>query len=333
MSISFGLSGSGISNYQLGADAWGFLLGMCRRAEEQGFDAYYVADHLIPVSGRDPHGECIEAWTILAGLAAATEKIRLGTMVTGATYRPPAVLAKMATMVDIVSGGRLEFGIGTGWSRNDHEPFGIAFPPFAERVAALDEQLAATKMLWTERTTTFDGRFISMKDAAHEPKPVQKPHPPILIGGSSDRTLRVAARHADIWNGLGTPGYVAQRLATLDGLCAEEGRDPTEIRRTWWTPLKLTDDEAEAEAYVAEQVANMRATTPTENLRHRYATSDASLEENTRDAMLVGTPEQVCRQIRGFIDLGIDGIILHTPPYEPAELARFAREVIPEFRS
>ncbi|MBW2501142.1 MAG: TIGR03560 family F420-dependent LLM class oxidoreductase [Deltaproteobacteria bacterium] len=333
MSITFGLSGSGISDYQLGSGSWDFLLDMCRRAEDQGFDTYYVADHLNPVSGRDPYGECVEAWTMLAALAAATKRIRLGTMVTGATYRHPAVLAKMATMVDIVSGGRLEFGIGTGWSRGDHDPFGIPFPPFADRVAALDEQLAATKLLWTERNTTFSGKYVSMKDAAHEPKPCQKPHPPILIGGSSDRTLRVAARHADIWNGLGTPAYVAERMTTLDRLCTEEGRNPADVRRTWWTPLKLTDDEAEADAYVEAQVANMRATTPTENLRHRYATSDASLEENTRNAMLVGTPAQVRKQIEGFLDRGINGIILHTPPYEPDELARFAREVIPEFRN
>ena len=332
MSISFRLAGSGIADYQLGSGSWEYLRDMCLRAEELGFDAYYVADHLTPVSGREPHGDCIEAWTILASLAAATKTIRLGTMVTGVTYRYPAVLAKMATMVDIVSGGRLEFGVGTGWSRDDHDPFGIPFPPFADRVAALDEHLAATKLLWTQRDTTFEGQYVSMKDAAHEPKPVQKPHPPILIGGSSDRTLRVAARHADIWNGLGTPAYVEGRLATLDSLCAEEGRDPTEIRRTWWTPLKLTDDEAEANAYVAKQVASMRATTKVENLRHRYATSDASLEENTRGAMLVGTPAQIQQQIQRFVDLGINGIILHTPPYEPEELTRFMNEVAPAFR-
>jgi F420-dependent oxidoreductase-like protein len=332
MSIRFGLSGSGIADYQLGSGSWEFLRDMCLQAEAQGFDAYYVADHLSPVSGRDPHGECIEAWTILAGLAAVTERIRLGTLVTGATYRHPAVLAKMATMVDIMSGGRLEFGIGTGWSRGDHDPFGIPFPSFGDRVAALDEQLASTKLLWTQRDTTFSGQYVSMSGAAHEPKPIQKPHPPILIGGSSDRTLRVAARHADIWNGLGTPAYVAERLATLDRLCAEEGRDPAEIRRTWWTPLKLTNDKAEANAYVAEQVAAMRATTKVENLRHRYATSDVSLEENTRSAMLVGTPAQIQKQIERLLDLGISGIILHTPPYEPEELERFAREVAPAFR-
>jgi alkanesulfonate monooxygenase SsuD/methylene tetrahydromethanopterin reductase-like flavin-dependent oxidoreductase (luciferase family) len=121
-------------------------------------------------------------------------------------------------------------------------------------------------------------------------------------------------------------------LATLDRLCAEQGRDPAEIRRTWWTPLKLTDDRAEANAYVAEQVASMRATTATENLRHRYATSDASLEENTRNAMLVGTPAQIQKQIQGLLDLGITGIIIHTPPYEPDELARFIKEVAPAFR-
>ena len=332
MSISFGLAGSGIADYQLGSESWNFLRDMCLRAEEQGFDTYYVADHLTPVSGRDPYGECVEAWTMLASLAAATKTIRLGTMVTGASYRHPAVLAKMATMVDIVSGGRLVFGIGTGWSRGDHDPFGIPFPPFADRVAALDEHLAATKLLWTERNTTFSGQYVSMKDAAHEPKPVQKPHPPILIGGSSDRTLRVAARHADIWNGLGTPAYVAERLATLDRLCAEEGRDPSEIRRTWWAQIKLTDNEADANAYVDAQVASMRATTKTENLRHRYATPDVSLEENTRSAMLVGTPEQIRQQIQRFLDIGINGIILHTPPYEPEELARFTEEVIPAFR-
>ncbi len=330
--ITFGLSGSVVAEFHLGSKSWDFVLEMCRFVEDLGFDTYYASDHLLPVAGRNRHGDQLEAWTLLAGLAAATRRIRLGTMVTGATYRHPAVLAKMATMVDIISGGRLDFGIGTGWSRLDHDPYGIPFPAFKDRLAALDEHLIATKMLFTQRETTFQGQHVSMTQAPLEPKPVQKPHPPILIGGSSDGLLRLVARHADIWNGLGTPQFVAGRLALLDGLCAEEGRDSAAIHRTWWTALKLTDDETAAGAYIATQVAAMKATTPEENLRHKYMTSDVSLEENTRNAMLVGTAEQVRRQIQERIDLGIGGFVIHSPPYEPSELERFAKEVIPAFR-
>lgn len=194
--------------------------------EHPAFDHAWLFDHYAPIYS-DVNGPCLEGWTTLAALAAETSRIRLGLMVTGNTYRHPAVLASIAATVDIISKGRLDIGIGAGWNEYEHASMGIPLYAPGERIRRLDEACQIIKQLFTQDLTTFDGRYYQLKDARREPKPVQKPHPPLLIGGSGEQlTLRVVAKHANIWNFVAGPVEEFQRkLGILQQHCAAVGRD------------------------------------------------------------------------------------------------------------
>jgi F420-dependent oxidoreductase-like protein len=204
-----------------------------RVADEAGFDSLWNMDHIATIGG-DPTGDIFEAWTLLAGMAEATSRVRIGCMVTGNTYRHPGVLAKMAVTVDHLSGGRLEFGLGAAWAENEHTMFDLQFGTAGERLDRLEEACRVIRSLWTEPRTTFEGRHYRVTDAIAEPKPVQQPYPPIWIGGSGRRrTLQITAEHADVWNSAGDgPEDFADLSRVLDEHCAAVGRDPAEIRRT-----------------------------------------------------------------------------------------------------
>jgi alkanesulfonate monooxygenase SsuD/methylene tetrahydromethanopterin reductase-like flavin-dependent oxidoreductase (luciferase family) len=204
----------------------------------------WLFDHLLPIGG-DPDGPIFEGWTLLSALAAQTGRLRLGLLVTSNRFRPPAMLAKIATTVDIVSGGRLDFGIGAGsrpsipWARREYEAHGLPYNDFTHSVGDLAEACTVIRRLWTEdKPFDFDGSYIHLAGAFGNPKPVQRPHPPIVIGGRATATLRVVAEHADVWN---IPGGdiedVIARSALLDSLCAEIGRDPASITRSIYLPV------------------------------------------------------------------------------------------------
>jgi F420-dependent oxidoreductase-like protein len=197
------------------------------------FEHAWVFDHFIPL-GADSTGPCLEGWTLLAALAARTERLRIGQMVTGNTYRHPAVLANMAATVDIISRGRLDFGIGAGWNEQEHAMYNIPLYTPGERIRRLGEACEVIKRLWSETSANFDGKYYQLKDAYCEPKPVQKPYPPIVIGGGGEKlTLRVVAQHADIWNMPGGPVEIFQHKSqVLDEHCAAIGRDPSTIERS-----------------------------------------------------------------------------------------------------
>jgi F420-dependent oxidoreductase-like protein len=202
-----------------------------RMTEDAGFDQLWAFDHLISL-GPDPAALIYDGWTILGVMAEATKRVRIGLNVTGNLYRHPGLLAKIATTVDHVSGGRLEFGIGAAWNEPEFQQHGLPFPSAADRIRMLDESVRAIKLLWSEPRATMDGRFYQLKDAIAEPKPLQKPHPPIWVGGSGpQRTLRVVARHADVWHGGGnTDEETRDLIAKLREHCAKVGRDPAQIR-------------------------------------------------------------------------------------------------------
>ncbi|WP_086769433.1 LLM class flavin-dependent oxidoreductase [Streptomyces bobili] len=204
----------------------------------------WLFDHLMPIGG-DPDGPAYESWTLLSALAAHTRRLRLGVLVTSNRFRPPAMLAKIATTVDIVSGGRLEFGIGAGsrpghpLARREYDAHGLPFHDAPHAVASLDEACTVIRRLWTEQEPfDFHGTHHHLTGAFGNPKPVQRPHPPILIGGRSSATLRVAAAHADVWN---IPGGdiddVVRRSALLDRYCTEIGRDPASVTRSIHLPV------------------------------------------------------------------------------------------------
>ncbi|MGH2490544.1 MAG: TIGR03560 family F420-dependent LLM class oxidoreductase [Candidatus Limnocylindria bacterium] len=207
-----------------------------RLADETGFDQIWNSDHLTrTASSGNVAGPILDSWTALAAMAEATQTIRVGVLVTGNLYRNPSLLAKMATTVDHVSGGRLEVGLGTAWNEAEFTTLGLPFADVPERARRLDEACVVLKKLWTEERASFDGRYYKLKEAIHEPKPVQKPHPPIVIGGRGPKmTLRAAARHGAAWNTSGGRGFDADAEAAkiLDEHCARIGRDPKSIRRS-----------------------------------------------------------------------------------------------------
>jgi F420-dependent oxidoreductase-like protein len=229
-------------------------------ADEAGFDHCWCMDHFATLGPHDD-GEIFEAWTLLAAMAAATSRTRVGCAVTGNTYRHPAVLAKAAVTVDHLSGGRLDFGIGAGWAENEHTMLGLPFGTAGDRADRLEEACQIIRSLWTQQRTSFAGKHYQLAGAVAEPKPVQRPHPPIWVGGTGrPRTLRIAARYADVWNAPGgPPEEVAELSAVLDRHCAETGRDPGEIRRSVQARLPAAPGEAVslAEAYAAVGITDI----------------------------------------------------------------------------
>jgi len=198
--------------------------------ENPAFSHAWLFDHYAPIFS-DLDGPCLEGWTTLAALAAETRRIRMGLMVTGNTYRHPAVLASIAATVDSISQGRLDLGIGAGWNEYEHASMGIPLYKPGQRIRRLDEACQIIKQLFTQDLTTFEGRYYQLKDARRQPKPVQKPYPPFVIGGGGEQlTLRVVAKHANIWNFAGgTVEDFQRKIGILKEHCQAVGRDPDEI--------------------------------------------------------------------------------------------------------
>lgn len=285
--------------------SWQEMLSLWQEVDTLGFDSAWVFDHFLPIFS-DPTGPCLEGWTALSALAMVTKQVQLGVMVTGNTYRHPAVLAKMATTVDIISGGRLILGIGAGWFELEHQTFGIAFPKVTERLKMLDETLEIVKRLWTEERVNFTGRYYQLKEALLNPRPVQRPHPLILVGASGEQVaLGIVARRADVWNSFGSPEVFARKIAVLTEHCRRIGRDPDTIEKSVLLQLTLTDDQE----------------------------TKRKTRENESWGMLVGNSDDVRQQIERYVAVGVTHIIISVPaPYDRAMLHRFVGEVMPAFR-
>ena len=236
---------------------WGDMLDVWRAADDiEVFEAAWNFDHFYPIFS-DSTGPCLEAWTMLAAMAQATTRIRIGCQVTGMIYRHPAVLANMAATVDIVSDGRLILGLGAGWNQEECDAYGIELPPLRERFDRFDEGTEAIVRLLSDTVTTYEGRYVQLREARCEPKPVQRPHPPIAIGGSGEqRTLRTVARFAQHWNALVPDAATWQaKREVLAGHCADIGRDMSEIETSvnvWYDGAQGPSATADAAAGWAE---------------------------------------------------------------------------------
>jgi F420-dependent oxidoreductase-like protein len=241
-----------MSNYSLRVDIkaaqhdrdWHNILSYCQDTEAIDlFEGFWLYDHFVPINGH-VEGPCMDGWTLLGALASVTKRLRLGLMVGCNGYRNPAVLAKIATTIDQVSGGRLDMGLGAGWFELEYNMYGIPFPPPAQRIRELEEACEVIKLLWTQELSSFEGKYYMLREARHEPKPLQKPYPPFTIGGSGEQlTLRVVAKHADMYNGPGAePEVLAHKNKVLDEHCSKIGRDPKEIRRSTQLFLHNADE-------------------------------------------------------------------------------------------
>jgi len=290
-------------------DFWQFL------DRETPFHSVWTIDHFVPPGmNQDINGPCMEGWTALAAGAQATDRIRVGCLVTGVTYRHPSVLAKMAATVDHISNGRLEFGLGAAWHEPEHRVYGIPFPSAKERSDRLEEATELIRLLFrAEGPVDFAGRYHQLEQAPFAPRCVQQPHPPIFIGGGGEkRTLRTAARLADAINVSGDLDAVKRKIAVLERHCADAGRDPTEITKSVFAPVLLIDDEDRAD-----------------QLRARFASMGGTTPERARETMLIGDATHIRRMAERFAEVGVDCIVMMSrPPYKLDLYRRISDEVV-----
>jgi len=283
-----------------------------QRAERLGYDSVWLDDHFYGVATR-PSDDSLECWTLMAALARETSTLRFGTLVVCNGYRHPPLLAKMAGSVDHISNGRLEFGLGAGWYEQEYLAYGYDFPPIATRLAQLEEALQICKLMWGAETATFVGRHYRVQDAWCNPKPVQKPHPPIMIGGGGEKVLlRIAARHADRWNFGGSVADFRRKIAILDAHCRAIGRDPSSIEKTWFGNILIEADEERLQQRLAKRAARGAGQMP---------------------QGIVGTPKKVIESIEEYSALGVTHFIAMFGRVENLGATElFAREVMPAFR-
>lgn len=260
--------------------SYGELLQLWRRADTLGYDSAWLFDHFMPISG-DREGPCFEGWTLLTALATQTQRIHVGCLVTSVIYRHPAVLAKMGATLDVITGGRLELGIGAGWFEDETLAYGMPFPSARERLAQLDEALQMIRLLWTQDYSDFAGRHFALAHARCEPKPLQKPSPTIWVGGQGEKvTLRIVAERADGWDMDMLPLDVYhQKLAVLAGHCERAGRDPATVRKMIHFSGAIADSEQAAQRR-AETLAQ-RWNTNVNDLRGRYCWARPSKRPNS----------------------------------------------------
>ena len=279
----------------MGNTTWSDVEALWRHAEQTGWDAACVTDHFMP-NTPDRVGDMLESWTTLTALAALTKRMRVGTIVSGNTYRHPAVLAKMAANVDIISGGRLICGIGAGWQENEHTAYGLPFYTVGERLQRLDEACQVLNMLWTQERSTFKGKYYQLDDAPLMPKPVQKPRPELMIGGGGEKvTLKIVARWADHWNVWGGPDILAQKGKILDGYCAAIGRDPKTILRSAVMVPVLSEDRAQIDK--VQQI-----------FMQRMSRDEAS----AKDTMLAGSVAQIQDKLGRLREAGVGLLFIPT---------------------
>jgi F420-dependent oxidoreductase-like protein len=291
------------------------LLGMARAAEQGGFDAFFRSDHFLRMGPGAGLPGPTDSWVTLAGLARETSRIRLGTLVSSATFRLPGMLAVQAAQVDAMSGGRVELGLGTGWFEEEHRAYGVPFPPLGERFERLEEQLAIVTGMWTTppgERFSFSGRHYALVDCPALPKPARRPRPPLIVGGlGARRTPRLAARYADEFNlsflPLDATGLQFQRVRQA---CEQAGRDPASLRLSVGQTVCCGRTEAE--------------------FAKRAASIDREPGELREDAV-AGTPDEVVARLRAFADLGAERCYLQVLDVDDLDhVALLAEEVMPQ---
>lgn len=292
--------------------SWADYLKALQSVEELGFGSAWTFDHILPFAGPDDRA-CFETLTTMGAWAAVTSRTRIGVLVNGVLYREPVVLAKAAAQVDQMTGGRLEFALGAAWAEREFATYGWPFPPVAERYARLEEALQVTKLLWGQHRTTFEGKYYRLHEAPCEPKPVQSPHPPITIGGTSVGTLRIAARHADRLNMIGSPEKIGGKIAKFEQLCAESGRDPQQVEFSVHPTLAIAATAGQAESTAAAIAAAQGADLAT-----------------VRGSWVIGAPDDVAAQLSKYIALGVSHFVIAIgQPFDVGQLRLFVEEVLP----
>jgi len=302
-------------------------------AEKLGFDSLWLYDHFITFPPRPE--PCFECWTTLAALASETRNVRLGSLVTCSSYRHPSLIAKMTATLDNISRGRLEFGIGAGWYWLEFSGYGIAFQPLNRRIRMLEEAIQIIKKLWIEERSTFKGEYYQIKNAICEPKPVQKPHPPIWIGGSSNSVLRLVAKYGNGCNLELKPSACERKLKTLDKLCKEIGREPSEIQKSLHAVVIVGEDDNEVQKRAIRFFKTSRL-----SLKEKL---DVALKDpkkvlsyvrkriiSSSLGYIIGSPDECAKQLIEFKDVGITRFMLYiVDAFELEPLRLFSKKVVP----
>jgi F420-dependent oxidoreductase-like protein len=292
------------------------------RVEELGFESLWLSDHFV--SSIDQQRDSLESWVALTLTAAETSRVRFGPLVCPMTFRHPALLARMAAAVDLLSNGRLVLGLGAGWNEREHRAFGLPFPPLKERMAMLEEGIEVLHRLWADEPARFSGVYYQLQEAAARPKPAQHPQVPLLIGGAGDRSLRTAARYADEWDAPGglSPAAYRARSERLDEYCRELDRDPAEIRRCLSMAYLIGRDQADLH----------RRAEALQRLFPRLAELDTSVVPDALRASgwRVGTPQQIALDLLSLAEVGVERVILqHNDQRDFDALELIATEVMP----
>jgi len=309
--LKFGLQHPNFSFDGEGSQIVEKLRDLVEFAESYGFDSFWVMDHFHQIQNVGEVQEpMLEGWTTQSVVAGFTSKIKLGTLVTGIVYRHPSVLAKVGATLDVLSKGRLFMGIGAAWNVDEATAYGIPFPPVKERMQRLEEAVQIIRKMWIEERATFSGKFYQLRDAYCNPKPIQKPHPPIMIGGSGERrTLKIAAKYGDACNIFGSVETVKKKLAVLREHCRTVGSDYDSIMKTKLGRVVIEKSKEK----VMEAIKGLP-------------------EDRRREYVIYGTPDEVLQKVEAFKDAGIDYLIVNLEPdREFQSLELFANEVVKKF--
>jgi F420-dependent oxidoreductase-like protein len=297
--------------------SWDRFFRIAEAVERLGFAFLFRSDHFVSFS--NPKRETLALWPSLTALALRTQRIRFGPMVCSMTFRHPAEVAKMAAAISVLSGGRLDLGLGAGWFKGEHEMYGYDFPPYFTRLEMLDEGATVIKALWSGQTTTFEGKHYQLKAAENYPLPIES-SPTIIMGGKGEKTLRIIAKHATEWNFTYAGVEAFQQKSTeLDENCAALGRDPATLRRSLMIPFVIGQDEASVQRRIDGQ-------------RGMFSSLPATFADWHEAGLVGGTPQQLLDQLKAFEAAGIQRFMLQHNDLDDLEsLELMAREVLPHF--
>ena len=293
-----------------------FSKSIVKTADKIGFDSLYAYDHLIPFLKDDIEKNIFECFTLLSATATITKRIKIGQVVTCNSYRNPALLAKMVSTLDVISNGRMELGIGAGWYEKEYLAYGYDFPSHIERIKQLDESLSIIKEMWTKKSASFEGNYYTIKEAICNPKPIQKPHPTIMVGGSGEKyLLKVVAKHANRYNiFFGTPQEMKRKITIVKDYCSKIGRDHKEIQYSVVLPCIITES--------GEDIKQVAA---------RYKRRDKTVDQYldfVAGGITIGTPEKIINGLNLYIELGVSHFIIQFKDLNNSTLKLFRSQII-----
>jgi len=291
------------------------------KAEKLGYNAGYVYDHFVPYPGDNRNGPFLEAYTLLSAIASITTKLRIGQVVTCNSYRYPSMLAKVTSTLDVISNGRLEFGIGAGWFEYEYNSYGYQFDNPLSRIEQLDESISIIKKMWQNEKSSFNGKHYSIKHAICNPKPIQQPHPPIMVGGAGNKLMEVVAKHATRYNHpFGTPSILEDKISLLKSKCKVIRRNPEEIENSVLLRVLVGKDNDD----IKEIISKLK----------KKNESVAEFILRSKDSIALGTPEEVTNYLDKYVKIGIRYLIINFIGLSKSleMLSLFSQKVIPYLR-